>query len=40
VLPNGVSIGDPHAEAMADCYGLPAISDVAEQLGDTATTHV
>jgi hypothetical protein len=34
-LSNGLSVGDPQAEAKADCYGMQWMPYVAEQLGDT-----
>ena len=35
VLPDGTPVGDPQAEAKANCYGMQWIPYVAEQLGDT-----
>jgi len=35
VLSNGVAVGDPEAEAKADCFGMQWMPYVAEQLGDT-----
>ena len=35
-LSNGLAVGDPQAEAKADCYGMQWMPYVAEQLGDTA----
>ena len=35
-LSNGLQVGDPEAEAKADCYGMQWMPYVAEQLGDTA----
>ena len=35
-LTNGPSVGDPLAEAKANCYGMQWMPYVAEQLGDTA----
>jgi hypothetical protein len=34
-LANGMNVGDPRAEAKADCYGMQWMPYVAEQLGDT-----
>jgi hypothetical protein len=34
-LSNGVAVGDPQAEAKADCFGMQWMPYVAEQLGDT-----
>jgi hypothetical protein len=34
-LSNGLPVGDQHAEAKADCYGMQSMRYVAEQLGDT-----
>ena len=34
-LSNGLAVGDPQAEAKADCYGMQWMPYVAEQLGDT-----
>jgi hypothetical protein len=34
-LSNGTAVGDPQAEAKADCYGMQWIPYVAQQLGDT-----
>jgi hypothetical protein len=34
-LANGLQVGDPQAEAKADCYGIQSMPYVAEQLGDT-----
>jgi hypothetical protein len=34
-LPGGQQVGDPQAEAKADCYGMQWMPYVAEQLGDT-----
>jgi len=34
-LSNGVAVGDPQAEAKADCYGMQWMPYVAEQLGDS-----
>jgi hypothetical protein len=34
-LQNGLSVGDPQAEAKADCFGMQWMPYVAEQLGDT-----
>jgi hypothetical protein len=36
MLANGLAVGDQHAEAKADCYGMQWMPYVAEQLGDTA----
>ena len=35
-LSNGLAVGDPQAEAAADCYGMQWVTYVAKQLGDTA----
>ncbi len=35
-LANGQQVGDPQAEAKADCYGMQWMPYVAEQLGDSA----
>lgn len=35
VLPSGYAVGDPQAEAKAQCYGLQWLPWVAQQLGDT-----
>ena len=34
-LANGLAVGDPQAEAKADCYGMQWMGYVAEQLGDS-----
>lgn len=34
-LANGLEVGDPQAEAKADCYGMQWMPYIAEQLGDT-----
>lgn len=34
-LSNGLAVGDPQAEAKADCFGMQWMPYVAEQLGDT-----
>jgi hypothetical protein len=34
-LPGGQQVGDPQAEAKADCFGMQWMPYVAEQLGDT-----
>src|SRR5262249_1994055 len=34
-LTNGLAVGDPQAEAKADCFGMQWMPYVAEQLGDT-----
>ena len=34
-LSNGLAVGDPEAEAKADCYGMQWMPYVAEQLGAT-----
>jgi hypothetical protein len=34
-LSNGLAVGDPQAEAKADCYGMQWMPYVAEQFGDT-----
>jgi hypothetical protein len=34
-LSNGLAVGDPQAEAKADCYGMQWMPYVAEELGDT-----
>ena len=36
MLANGLAVGDPQAEAKADCYGMQWMPYVVEQLGDTA----
>ncbi len=35
-LPSGLAVGDPLAEAKADCFGMQWIPYVAQRLGDTA----
>ena len=35
LLSNGVSVGDPQAEAKAECYGMQWMPFVAEHLGDS-----
>jgi len=35
VLPNGLAVGDPRAEAKADCFGMQWIGYLARSLGDT-----
>jgi hypothetical protein len=35
-LPSGLAVGDPLAEAKAECFGMQWIPYVAERLGDTA----
>ena len=35
VLPNGRPVGDPDAEAKADCYGMQWMPYIAQQLGDS-----
>ena len=34
-LSNGLAVGDPQAEAKADCFGMQWMPYIAEQLGDT-----
>ena len=35
-LTNGLTVGDPQAEAKADCFGMQWMPYVAERLGDNA----
>ncbi len=35
LIPNGLAVGDPQAEAKAECYGMQWIPFVAERLGDS-----